>query len=302
MPAPPPAATPRLGPVRGLVALAGEALIFLLIRLFGKRTRADQVPWLLGPIGGATIGGSVYEDFGQREGLTVERHAEHGGLLPQLAVLTRDGFDAEAVSPIIRDFYQHTGAYRMHLRAKAYFPMSLGLWLMVTTLSRKVNQLQFPLDRLDEEREVESEVVLLRDAQARVKWTGWYRAEGMHTLYAGFYTWTTLSDGEAAIKVVFPTPAGNATVLLRPFVEPDGSLVLRSWAPPAGGQSPARVARLGFYRLSASAQGELWVWEVRSLREEFRLTVSADGSILATHRTRFLGLPVLDQFFRIERR
>ena len=45
-------------------------------------------------------------------------------------------------------------------------PGKIGLWLLVTTISRKVNQLNFPLHALATAKGIDSEIVLLRSRRA----------------------------------------------------------------------------------------------------------------------------------------
>ena len=103
----------RLGPVRALVATIGASFIFVLIRIFGRQMREDEVPWLRGPIGGSYIGDTPYEECAAREGLSVERRAARGGLVPDFESLASAAFDVNRVHPRVRHFYEHTARYRM---------------------------------------------------------------------------------------------------------------------------------------------------------------------------------------------
>ena len=88
----------------------------------------------------------------------------------------------------MRDF-SHTAAYRMDVWSDTFFPGKIGLWLLVTTISRKVNQLNFPLHALATAKGIDSEIVLLTDHTGTVRYAGWYRRlmEMGRTLYTGFY-------------------------------------------------------------------------------------------------------------------
>jgi len=94
------------------------------------------------------------------------------------------------------------------------------------------------------------------------------------------------------VKVVFPMPNGNATVVLRPSLGEGRSLELSS----AG--SSFRDA--GFFRLLELPGDRLRVWRIRSLKEHFRVYVDETGTLRCDHRIRFLGLPVLLLHYRIE--
>jgi hypothetical protein len=97
----------------------------------------------------------------------------------------------------------------------------------------------------------------------------------------------------ASVKVVFPMPHGNATVVLRPSL--DGSaLILDS--------SGKRSGDPGFYRVDARGKDRVRVWHVKTLKEFFRVYVDDVGVLRCDHRVRFLGMPVLTLHYKIFRR
>jgi hypothetical protein len=293
----PAGANEPLGPLRRGVGAIGEAFIAALILLFGRTVRPAAVPWLAGPVGGERIGDRPYEDFARSEGLTLTRNAAEGGLLPSLDVLAGPGFDVSRVTAACRDFYEHTAAYRIDIWTKSWFPANLALWLLVTTISRRVDQLNFPVDALETALGVDSEIVLLTGPDGRLRYTGWLRrlVGTGRVLYTGFYgTESVPGHPSPCVKVVFPMPDGSATVILRPEIGGDGSLRLES----AG----RCFGDVGFYRLQRTADGRLRVWRIRTLEETFRLYEDREAVLRCDHRIRFLGLPVLQIHYRIERK
>ena len=289
---------PHIGPLRNAIASLGAFVIYGLIRLFGRRVKPAEAPWLMGPIGGAHIGDKPYDEYAAEHGLTVVRNAREGGLIPSFDALAGPSFDPSRIASEVRDFYEHTGAYRMDVWAKTFFPSNLALWLLVTTISRKVDQLNFPVDAFDTASGMDSEIVLLQDAQGEVRCTGWFRrlVEGGRVLYTGFYTSQVVpAHTSACVKVAFPMPNGNATVILRPEVGEDGALILDSSGPGFG--------NVGFYRMQRfGSDGALTVWKIRSLKERFRVYLDAERVVRCDHAIRFLGLPVLTLHYRIQRK
>lgn len=285
----------KLGPIRALLATLGASFIYLLIRIFGRTVEPSAVPWLHGPIGGDYIGDKPYEECAQKEHLTVERRAASGGLIPNFDSLASDEFDVSRVHPRVRHFYEHTARYRMDVWAEAAFPASLALWLLVTTISRKVNQLNFPLRVLETARGMDSEIVLLRDELGSVRYAGWYRklVDTGRVIYTGFYMVNRTPIGDRpAVKVVFPMPHGNATVILRPRLNAADEFELSS-----AGQAFGDV---GFYRIDSKPDGRLRVWHIRTLKEHFRVYVDAANTLRCDHAVRFLGFRVLHLHYRIE--
>lgn len=287
----------RLGPVRTAVAAVGAAFILLLLRLFGKTLRRQDVPWLAGPVGGDYIGDKPYEECAAREDLTLTRNASEGGLIPDFDRLAGEGFDVTRVSAAVRHFYEHTASYRMDVWAESPFPASLALWLLVTTISRKVNQLNFPMRMLETAKGMDSEIVLLRDRAGQIRYAGWYRSlrETRRVIYTGFYMTESVPHcPRVCVKVVFPMPNGNATVILRPGLDADGRFELSSRG--------AVFGDAGFYRLSELKDGRVLVWRIRSLHEHFRVYTDDADTLRCDHSIHFLGFPVLHLHYRIEPR
>ncbi|MDQ3370432.1 MAG: hypothetical protein M3680_33850 [Myxococcota bacterium] len=294
-----PAAPPRrrTGWLAFIVGKLGAQFIYALIWLFGRTHRRADVPWLAGPIGERVIGDAPYRQVALAEDLTVERMARDGGLVPSFAQLDGGDFVPGDIHPRVREFYEHTTEFAMDVWSKTYFPSNVGLWLLVTTISRQVEQLNFPLSPLATARGMSSEVISMRRRDGSVRYTGWFRTVGAEraVLYTGFYM-TERAPNEAGpcVKVVFPMPNGNATVLLRPQVSAGGALVLDS--------SGKRFGDAGFYRIQARGADRIRVWHIRSLKEHFRVFVDDAGVLRCDHTVRFLGLPVLTLHYKIVRR
>ena len=192
----PESGTPRIGPLRNLIASIGAAIIYALIRLFGRRVAPGDAPWLMGRLGGPHIGDKPFDEY------------------------------------------------------------------------------------------------------AAGRWTGWFRrlVEDGRVLYTGFYTSQVIpSHTGACVKVVFPMPNGNATVILRPEVGEGGALILDS--------DGAGFGNVGFYRMQRFGRGDaLTVWKIRSLKERFRVYLDSERVLRCDHAIRFLGLPVLHLHYRIQRK
>jgi len=285
-----------LGVVRGLLALIGAAFIRVLIRVCGRTLAASSTPWLSGPIGGDYIGDRPYEEVAARENLQLVRRVSIGGLLPDVGALAGPGFDVAGLRSEVRHFYEHTAAYRMDVWSKTFFPGNIGLWLLVTTISRKVNQLNFPLHALATAKGLDSEIVLLLDRTGIVRYAGWYRrlVETGRTIYTGFYMTARVPRCDnPCVKVVFPMPDGNATVILRPSIDAHGHLRLSS--------KGAAFGDAGFYRVQAIGDGRLRVWRVSTLLEDFRVYVDDANVLRCDHSVSFLGMPILHLHYRIER-
>lgn len=279
-----------------VIGAIGAWVIYRLIALFGRIHAWRDIAWLEGPLGDDVIGDAPYRDVAARLGLTVERDARDGGLVPDFTALRGEHCDPDRLDPRIREFYEHTSRFAMDVWSRSYFPASFGLYLLVTTISRQVNQLNFPLSPLESARGMSSEIIALRNPDGSLRYTGWFRTLGdaARVLYTGFYMTERAPRHGPCVKVVFPMPHGNATVVLAPRVERDGSLVLDS--------TGRRFGDPGFYRLDRRDDDRVRVWHIRTLRERFRVYVDGHGVVRCDHTVRFLGLPVLSLHYKIVRR
>ncbi len=285
-----------IGPIAAIVGTLGAWFIYALIWIFGRTHKKSDIGWLMGPLGGDVIGDAPYGDVAEKESLTVERHAQKGGLVPSFEQLRSPRFDPQKTQAPVRDFYEHTAEFAMDVWSQTFFPSSMVLWLLVRTISRQVNQLNFPLSPLETAHGMVSEIISLRRADGTVRYTGWFRtlAEHEHVLYTGFYmTERAPVLDEPCVKVVFPMPRGNATVVLRPSLDTDGSFRLDS--------TGTRFGDSGFYRVQARDKERVRVWHIRSLKEKFHVYVDEQGVLRCDHGVHFLGLPVLKLHYKIFR-
>jgi hypothetical protein len=286
----------RIGWVASIAGTIGAWFIYALIWLFGRTHRRADITWLVGPMGGDVIGDAPYRDVAAAEGLTVKRGSPDGGLVPSFQALGGETFDASRAHPLVRDFYEHTAAFAMDVWSQIYFPASIALYLLVKTISRQVDQLNFPLSPLDTAHGMVSEIISLERPDGTVRYTGWFRtlAQGRHVLYTGFYMTERAPHAPGpCVKVVFPMPRGNATVVLRPELGPGGSLILDS--------SGRRFGDSGFYRLHARDPERVRVWHIRSMKERFHIYADDRGVLRCDHSVSFLGLPVFRLHYKMFR-
>ena len=273
----------------------GIALIKFYLRLFGRKVAKAEVPWLAGPIGPrGEIGGRLYEVIADQEGLAIDHLATDAGLLTDFAILAGPGFDIARLHPAVRRFYEHTSRFELDTWSETRFPGRLFLWLIVSTVSRHMNQLNFPVFGLETSRGMTSEILPIRDASGRALYTGWQRrlpGSGF-TIYAGFYS-TVQPPGWSSpcVKVVFPLPEGNATVILYPQYDPQGRFRFVSQG--------RRFGDPGFYRILELDSEQLKVRYLRSLHERFDLYTDERGVLRCDHIVRFLGLTMLRLHYRI---
>jgi hypothetical protein len=278
--------------VRRLIGDVAEAVILFLCFMFGRRMDRTRIPWLDGPTGPPRIGAGFHRSIAAATGLTVRTGGDLG-LLPACALLDGDTFDSGRLHQSVRDFYEHTSRYHLDVWSEwspLFWPFG---WALITFVSRRMEQLNFPMYPLETARGMTSEVEQLVDGSGRVVFTSWLRrnlASGL-VIYSGLYSTASPPGHGPCVKTVFPVVRGNATVLLRPEAQADGSLKLIS--------SGRRFGDPGFYRVTEAGAGRLRVWYVRALTEVFHVYPDSDGSVRTDHFLRWWGLPVLRLHYHI---
>jgi hypothetical protein len=257
-----------------------------LVRLTGRKIRKSEAPWLdcvLGKPG--VIGTGVYQRIAEEEKLELGQPPD-AGLIQSFENLRGPSFDPERVDPRIRHFYEHTALYKLEVWSEVYFAGKFVLWLLVEFISRRMDQLNFPISSLEVAKGMTSEIVQLREpASGKLAYTGWlrrFRATGK-VIYAGLYSETQM-PGEAnpCVKVTFPC-YGSSSVYLRPCVYADGTFGLVS--------TGAAFGRSGFYRVVESG-ADHW-------HEIFHVYADEDGVLRTDHEITFVGLTILRLHYKM---
>ena len=248
-----------------------------------------------GPAGGTRlIGQRFFDELAAREGLSVVRDAP-AGLMEPFALLQGPGFEPERVAPEIRRFYEVTSEYQLDVWSEwSGFFRPFGQ-LLALLFSRRLEQLNVPLTPLASSRGMSSELVqLVEPGSGRRRYTGWVRSNPatQETVYVGSYSVAEIPGHPApCVKVVFPLPNGNATVIMRPSIEPDGSLVLESCGSAFGDP--------GFYFLVCRNPQEAWVKQLRTFREKIHVFTEND-ELRTDHVFNLWGRPFLRLHYRMQ--
>jgi hypothetical protein len=252
------------------------------------------------------------------------------GLLQDFDSLRSAHFAPEKVHPAVRDFYESTARYTLDAWVQWGGPISPLARLMITSISRNIEQLNLPLTPLTTSRGMSSEIIgflrtpsqpnpaiststassadAIRSVQAKEPeptrsfvYAGWLRKNNAtgEIIYAGFYTTCLPPDYKGrCVKVVFPLPQGSATVILKPLNGPDGSLKLVSRGRKFGGP--------GYYRIHKVSSRRLRVKHV-PIEETIHVYFAKDkdkapaqsGVLHTVHHFKFWGLKFLTLHYRM---
>jgi hypothetical protein len=279
-----------------MVGRATAASIRQWVRMTGRLIARRDAPWLDCPMGPpGRIGAEFYNYLAEREKLRIQPAAD-AGLLPHFDALRGPDFDPDRVCPEVRDFYEHTSCYRLEAWSEAGLPTRFFLWGLTTFVSRRMNQLNFPVSSLELAGGMTSDILPMVREDGRRVYTGWLRrlADSDRVIYTGLYS-VEQPPGHSGpcVKVSFPLPHGSSTVFLRPEAQPHGSFKLIS--------SGSRFGGPGFYRM-VEVDADHWrVRYIRTLREFFHVYVDRQGTLRTEHTVRFLGLTPLRLHYKLGR-
>ncbi|WP_217899273.1 hypothetical protein [Blastococcus mobilis] len=267
------------------------------VRLTGRRVDLGREAWLAGPTGDVDRIGDAWleREMARCDGRGGEQ-ADGAGLLPSLSVLDGIGFDAAALRPEVRDFYEHTSCWRLQVWAQwssAAWPFG---WLVSAVFARRLEQLSLPLRPLDVAHGMSSDVRTVVGPDGRLIGTSWHRRlrSTGDTVFSGWYgTVTPPGAARPSVRVIFPLPHGRLVVLLRPTATADGALLLTS-GPGAWGEDGAYLV------VQPHGGDRAWARRI-PVHERFDVHVDGEGVLRTDHAITLWRLPVLRLHYRLDR-
>jgi hypothetical protein len=282
-----------LGPERGALT---DWVTQQWVKVTGRRI-ADPIPdWLTGPIGRPNgIGKTFFEELAAERGYAIRRDGGVRGLL-SIEDLRGPGFDPDLVHPTVRAFYERTSEFEMESWSEWCGLFKPFGRLLALIFSRRLQQLNVPLDPLDTSGGTTTEVLQLVKSDGSLALTAWVRElpRTGNVLYAGSYAVCRVPDyASPCVHVVFPLPNGNAIVILRPTSAQDGSMTVTS--------SGDGFGEPGFY-FTVRHKNRTWARYVRAMRESIRVYAADAGEVRGDHVLRLFGAVFLRLHYRLRPR
>lgn len=269
-----------------------KGLINTWIATTGRKRSLAQYPWLKGPVGDRQIGSNFYKAYADAAGMAYSTSPEAGLLADFSSVIAANDPHRDQLKASIIHFYEHTASYKLEVWSQWFRPMRFFAHTLVSMLSAKMDQLNIPLNPLETSRGMSNEVIrLMRPGATQQEMACWLRKSISNgkVVYAGFYAAATLSN-IPMVRVVFPLPAGSATVLLRTEVQADGSVKLLS--------DGKRFGDAGYYRLRKSGPDHVRVKYI-PLKESIHVFEDEEGVLRTDHLFWFLGFKMLHLHYKI---
>ena len=200
------------------------------------------------------------------------------------------------IHPKIQDFYQQTSEYEFDVWTQWSYGFEFFGEIVKQLFARRIAQLNLPSNPLDTAHGLSSKIIRLRDNAGNVRHTIWLRhiKKTNEVIYLGVYSIIHLPSGESCIRVVFPLPQGNATVILRPHVDKEGNLELIS-----KGQ---HYSDAGFYFIVKDAKENYWKHLLKRFTERIYVYVDSEGVLRTDHSMSLWGLTAFRLHYRMQRK
>ena len=269
------------------------------VKTTGRKINPTDSAWLAGPIGDVDIIKDKFiNTIAQKDNLEIISDEPNTGLLDSFDDLNLSEIEKKQINNQIVDFYEKTSNYHFEVWSEWRGLFKPFGWLLSVIFSKRLQQLNLPLSALDSAKGIESHIIKLNDKVSRKnKWTVWYRIlkSTNHVIYSGVYTTCDLPNFPGKfLKVVFPLPNGNATVIMRREVLEDGSLLLTSDGKKFGDN--------GFYFTLTNHKTKHWARFVKSMHEWIKVYVDNEKILRADHNLHFYGLPFLNLHYKMTKK
>jgi hypothetical protein len=271
-----------------MLASVFSRTINLWLRLTGKTISLTEHSWLDGPVGTKYIGDTFYREFAAQNNLHIG-DANNSGLMPDFSVFgskQHPNFQEE-----VARFYEQTSNYSMDVWSQSFYPVKLFAQLLIKTISKEINQLNIPLQPMETSAGMSSEVIPLNTQTGETKLVCWLRKRMLdkRVVYCGFYAPVNI-NGNVFVRVVFPLPDGNVTVVLRPEFLADGSFRLVSDRSKFGGA--------GYYRVQKHKPGFVKVKRI-PLKEIIHVYQDENKILRTDHWFWFMGIKLLKLHYKM---
>jgi hypothetical protein len=266
------------------------------VKLTGRKFNPEKDAWLIGPMGDTDIIKDKFiQILAQKENLSVEQNINGAGLLETFDDLQLSEQEKKMLNSKVIDFYERTSNYNFEIWSEwCGFFKPFG-WLLSVIFSKRLQQLNLPLSSLQSAKGIKSSIIKLTDKVSnRSKWTIWYRIlkSTNNVIYSGIYTTCEIPNYPGKfLKVVFPLPNGNATVIMRKEILEDGSLKLSS--------DGRKFGDNGFYFTLTNHKGNYWTRFVKSMHEWITVYVDDENILRADHNLKFYGLRFLNLHYKM---
>lgn len=275
-----------------------DAITQIWVKITGKKINPDEYQWLVGPIGNTDkIKDKFIYELAKEENLNIEKNSPNFGLIENIENIGIQNEEKIKLNKKVLDFYENTSNYDFEIWSEwngLFKPFGRLLSLF---FSKRLQQLNLPLNSIDSAKGIRSEIIKLKTKDtSETKWTIWYRKikSTGDVIYSGVYTTCNNPNYQKPLlKVVFPLPNGNASVVMTKKVLEDGSLILSSDGKKFGDN--------GFYFTLKNNKGEYWARFIKSMHEWIKVYEDEEKVLRADHNLNFYGIRFLNLHYKMNK-
>jgi hypothetical protein len=266
-----------------------------LVRVMAEEVPASELRYVV-PFEARSryVGADYVEQLAKVRGGTFRRNPPDVGILASLDSLDGPTFDAGRVHPLIREFYEHTGRFRLSIIPEWRRWMKPGYALFKLLVAQPLGQAAIPSNIKEAQRGMVSTIdTIAFDGDEEIDIRGWIRtfADSGKPIYVGIYT-SFRHEERGYVSVGFPIPSANFTATLLPGHAGEHDLVLTS---------RSELPYPGHYLSSVDSERDaLTVLKLLYFQEEIVVYV-ADGELKTDHSFSLAGQRFLTLHYEIER-
>lgn len=237
--------------------------------------------------------------FNDINAVDLEKPTQPQGIVDRMEDYHRDDFDPAQLTPEIVAFYERTAHH--HLLVYPQWQRGFHrLGQFYKQMSKRVGQMNFPLEADDAEKDITSQIIPLKDAlDGRSHVRGWVRTytQTQQAVYVAAYS-THTHGAHTYMNIAFPLPFGNLTSILRldALQDAQNGLALSSFSTRKGDQGVYFANRLCPVRLPINEIIDVYPSGV--IPEDYPADF-AHGTISARHRMWLFGRHFLTLYYSI---
>lgn len=269
------------------------------VKATGRKVKFKDYEWLLGPTGSPKVIADEYiYRIADELSLEVVKGESDKGLVENFKDYRLSDEDYARLDKEIVRFYTETSSYDFDVWSGWSKIWEPGGRLLARIFSKRLKQLNVPLDPLDTAFGMESDVIKLKDPQSNnTIYTVWLRKllRTGEIIYSGTYgICQPPNERTACLKVIFPLPNGSATVVLKPKVNDDGSFTLLSQG--------KKIGDAGFYFILKKNENSGWLRYIKAMHESLHVYIDNRGVLRTDHLLNMWGSKFLHLHYRMKRK
>jgi len=264
------------------------------LQLMAERVPRDEIQYVVPfEANSKYVGADYFKDLARSSDGVFKRNPVGIGIVDSLDNMCGPDFDPDLVSPMIRDFYEHTSNYKLNIKPEWRLQYKPLFWIFKRYIAKPMGQANLPFNTEEAQEGIVSYIDTIDfSCDQIIDLRGWVRAfeKTGEAIYVGIYT-TFQHQGIGYVSVGFPLPDSNFTATLQPRNHTGSNFLLTT--------RDTGHAFPGHY-LTSSENESLTVLKLPTFNEEIEVYVEND-QLRTDHRFYLAGLNFLTLHYSMEK-